>query len=98
MLRYVAKLVTRFNAIPLQSSTDAVGFTAEAMDLLSHLFQIAEKHREEGWNFQRELEGFVRELKESVDEIQKKHQDAEAESETTAEGRAKHLQEYEKQR
>ncbi len=68
------------------------------MNLLPHLFQFAEEHREEGRDLQRELEDFARELKESVDEIWKKPQDAEAEGETSAEGWAKRMQEYEKQR
>ncbi|THG94781.1 hypothetical protein EW026_g6757 [Hermanssonia centrifuga] len=87
LLRSVTKLVTRFNTTQ-----------AEAMNLLPHLFQFAEEHREEGRDLQRELEDFARELKESVDEIWKKPQDAEAEGETSAEGWAKRMQEYEKQR
>ncbi len=103
LLRYVAKLVTRFNTtqkvlrFSLWSSSVTVSFKAEATNLLPHLFQIAEEHHEEGWDLQQELEGFALELKESVDEIWKKPQDAEAEGKTTAERRAKRMQEYEKQ-
>ncbi|PSS32240.1 hypothetical protein PHLCEN_2v2009 [Hermanssonia centrifuga] len=61
------------------------------MNILPRLFQFAEEHREEGRDLQRELEGFARELNESVDEIWKKPQDAEAEGKTTAEAWTKRM-------
>ncbi|THG94806.1 hypothetical protein EW026_g6730, partial [Hermanssonia centrifuga] len=53
-LRSVTKLVTRFNATQ-----------AEAMNLLPHLFQFAEEHREEGRDLQRDAlnaSGFAEDL------------------------------------
>ncbi|CAA7260510.1 unnamed protein product [Cyclocybe aegerita] len=58
LLRSVSKLVDRF-----------ITTQGEARNLLPHLFQFTEKHREEGLALQREVGEFEIELKAAVEEI-----------------------------
>ncbi|KAI0785729.1 IkappaB kinase complex IKAP component [Abortiporus biennis] len=85
LLKSVTKLVGKFN-----------NAQADAVNLLPHLFQFTEKHREEGLELQQEIVDFAQELQLAVEEIWKK---VEREGEpTTPEGWAARMQEIEKQR
>lgn len=74
----------------------ATSLLDDAVHLLPHLFQFTEEHQAEGIELQNELSEFSEELKEALEEVWKKSQDAEGE--LSAEGWAARMQEHEKQR
>ena len=68
----------------------------DGIQLLPHLFQFRDEHRVEGLELQEELSSFAQELRTVLDEVWKKSE--EPEGETSLEGWAARMQEYEKQR
>ncbi len=71
-------------------------YTDDAVKLLPHLFQFTEEHRAEGLELQNEVAEFSDELKAAIDETWKKS--LEVEAETSLEGWAARMQEYERQK
>ncbi|KAJ3499885.1 hypothetical protein NLJ89_g10033 [Agrocybe chaxingu] len=84
LLRSVSKLVDRF-----------LTTQGEARNLLPHLFQFTEKHREEGLALQREVGEFEIELKAAVEEIWARPENEESEV-AVPEGWAARIAETEK--
>lgn len=77
-------------ALTVLSATD------DGVQLLPHLFQFTDEHSEEGEGLQDELDAFAQELKAALEEVWKRPEDAGGE--TSLEGWATRMQEYQKQR
>lgn len=68
----------------------------DAVNLLPHLLQFTEEHQTEAMELQDEIADFAQELKTAIEEAWKVPQDVEAE--TSLEGWAARMQEYERQK
>lgn len=74
-------------------------FAADASNLLPHLFQLSDEHHAEGLLLQADVLAFQEELNKAVEEIwTKAPQGPEEGVETTPEGWAARMKEYERQR